>query len=365
MKLFDDFEVVRFPEENLIYVTQREYIWYIYNPEYKIWRKQKNPGNDKITVSNYPDVSKEELKHAMGGIFPVKETDFMRLCHPSELSMRNLLDLLIEDHGHFMSDAAIYDAAYDFLSESVILYKSHEKLKKLFEDAIALQQDNGEVLIRIKELCLAVIGRDIFKKEIGIVDGHNCSSYFWIMPVRVIDLVNTHDWDNVAEMRDAEISIELDDVAQYLEPFLLKHFDEELEANKKRVCETWTDDDGTEQISYYEGFEWYLTHNFYTFDSMTKILNDIRDTMDALSSGRENEWTRALREKRGRATYQLLYSKNLTQEQVDEYNANRPKEDDTEPELIIDFYRRFIYRMEYMMTVGKEKGFNLISVMGP
>lgn len=29
------------------------------------------------------------------------------------------------------------------------------------------------------------------------------------------------------------------------------------------------------------------------------------------------------------------------------------------------YYNRFIYRTEYMMKVGKEKGFNLISFMGP
>lgn len=66
-----------------------------------------------------------------------------------------------------------------------------------------------------------------------------------------------------------------------------------------------------------------------------------------------------------RETHKLLYAKNLTDEQIAEYNANRPKEDNTEIELIIDFYRRFIYRMEYMMKVGKEKGYDLISFMGP
>lgn len=31
----------------------------------------------------------------------------------------------------------------------------------------------------------------------------------------------------------------------------------------------------------------------------------------------------------------------------------------------IDFYKRFAYRMKYMMRVGKEKGYNLMSFMGP
>ena len=37
----------------------------------------------------------------------------------------------------------------------------------------------------------------------------------------------------------------------------------------------------------------------------------------------------------------------------------------TEVAHIVDFYQRFLYRMEYMMEVGKEKGYDLISVMGP
>ena len=49
----------------------------------------------------------------------------------------------------------------------------------------------------------------------GSLDGHDSSSYFWIMPVRVIDFENTADLDSVAEMRSTEISIEEDDVAQF------------------------------------------------------------------------------------------------------------------------------------------------------
>ncbi len=48
----------------------------------------------------------------------------------------------------------------------------------------------------------------IYKKEIGIVDGHDSSSYFWIMPVRVIDPSDKDAFDNIAEMSSSEISIE-------------------------------------------------------------------------------------------------------------------------------------------------------------
>ena len=321
MKLFEGFEAVKFPEENLIFVTHDGYLYYIYYPKYKQWRKYRNAGNDHITVSNYPDVSRAELEAAMNGMFPQKETDFMRQCYPGQLCIREMLDLFREDYASYMSEYDIYHTVHEFLLKSSIRHKTFEGITKIFKKGVRQQQTNQQVLEDIKKLCFRMIGRDIFKKEIGIVDGHNGSSYFWIMPVRVIAFSNSAALDNVAEMRSAEISIEEDDVYLYLTPFLYKHFDEELKANKHRKGVT--------------GFEWYLKYNFFTHDSMRDILNDIKDTIDAFSSGRETEYTQEL------------------------------KKTNTKMELIIDFYHRFIYRMEYMMCDGKEKGFDLISFMGP
>lgn len=363
MKLFDKFEAVKFPEENIIFITHNGYIYYIYN--YRYWRKYRNAGNDHITVGNYQDVSKEELMNAMNGMFPKKETDFMRLCNPSELWTRDMLDLLEEDYNTYMSNDSIYHMIRRFLLESDVRQKCFEMAKNLLDNAEAQKYSHRQVVDQIKDLCFRVIGRDIFKKEIGIVDGHDGSSYFWIMPVRVIDYSDTNSPDNVSEMRSIEISIEEDDVAQYLTPFLYKYYDDELEANKSRVDGYWIDDDGKEQKTSVCGFEWYLTYNFFTFNSMRDALTDIKDTIEALLVGKETEFTTKLRVKRGSTTYKLLYAKDLTEEQIKEYNDNRPVEDDTEIDLIIDFYQRFIYRMEYMMRVGKENGFDLISFMGP
>jgi hypothetical protein len=365
MRLFDDFEAVRFSEENLIFITKRGFIYYIYDPKYNHWSKYRYAGNDHITVANYQDISKKELTEALDGTFPIKETVFIRRCHISQLDIRDMLKLFKEDYPNYMSDRRIYNAVLEFLLESDICHKSYLKITELFEEALASRQDNGTTLNKIKEACLSVIGRDIFKKEIGIIDGHHGSFFFWIKPVRVIDYSNTNSVDCVAEMMSNEISIEEDDVAQYLTPFLNKYFDNELEANKNRVENCWSDDDVIEQTKYISGFQEYLMHNFFTYESIEKILDDMRNTVLALSSGIENEYIAQLREKRGKATYQLLYAKNLSKEQINEYNANRPTEDDTEKSLIIDFYNRFIYRMEYMMRVGKEKGYDLISFMGP
>ena len=264
-----------------------------------------------------------------------------------------------------MADSSICDTVHYFLRESDICFKSFERIQELLDTAVANHYSNSQVVTQIKELSLRILGRDIFKREIGIVDGHDSTSYFWIMPVRVIDDSDTNNIDNVAKMRSAEISIEENDIDQYLTPFLYNYFDDELEANKKRVDDYWIDDDGNEQSTLVSGFEWYLTHNFFTFDQIVHILKDIEDTIDALTSGRETEYTKKLKVKRGTATYQLLYAKDLNEEEIAEYNASRPTEDDTEAELLVDFYQRFLYRMEYMMKVGKEKGYNLISFMGP
>lgn len=145
--------------------------------------------------------------------------------------------------------------------------------------------------------------------------------------------------DNVAELNSIEISIEEDDVYQYLKPFLYRHFDRDLEANKRRVY--YYGEDENEPPTYKEAeFEWYLTYNYYTYDSIRRIIRDIQETMEVLSSGGENEYTGKLGLKKGTDNHDEI-------------------------ELVIDFYRRLIYRLEYMMNIGKENGFDLISVMGP
>ena len=365
MKLFYKYEAVRFPEENLIFITNDSYIYYIYNPKYKYWKKYRNAGNDSITINNYQEVSREELIEAVGGVFPTKETDILRLCYPDQLNSFEMIRLLREDYPYYMNNSLIEDTVYWVLKKSDIRHRSYSELQKLFDNANKLQMDNDLIIKKIVDLSFAEIGRDIFKREIEIIDGHDYSSYFWFKPVRVIDYTNTHDWNTVAEMDSAEISIQENDVHQYLTPFLYKYFDGELEANKNRLIHTDIDIDGNEESIYSNCFEWNLTHNFYTFESMKALLKDMSNTVDALSAKKENEFTAELREERGTSHGQLIYARNLTNEQIKEYNSKKAIENSSDIEMIVDFYQRFIYRMEYMIRIGEEKGYNHISVMGP
>lgn len=360
MKLFDDFEVVKFLEENLIFVTNRGYIYYVYNPKYKQWSKHKNAGNDFITVNNYQDVGREEVVEAMGGIFPTTEVDFMRLCQPSQLYICDMIDLYKEDYPQYMADSMINNAIYQFLLHSTLCHKSYARIKQLLDNALISHLDNDTVLCQIKDLSLAVVGKDIFRREIEIINGHDSSSYFWIMPVRVVDYSDSGCFDNVAEMKSVEISIEEDDVALYLKPFLDQYFDKNIEANKKRVDHCYCDEDGNTEITYIAHFDWNLTHNYYTFDAINKMIEDIKDTIEALSMGKENRYTAGLRETVTKTIGWLYEAK-----QAKFSEAYRLAAEETEISAIADFYRRFIYRMQYMMQVGKEKGFDLISVMGP
>lgn len=348
MVLFDDFEAVRFNEENIILVTKGRYIYYIYDVKSNHWRKHKNAGYDRITVENYTDVAKDELITAMGGSFPVKETDFLRLVKSNQICIRDMMDLLKEDYSIIMSDRYIVGIVLELLRESSVTYKVYGMLREIFTRAMKLGLTYKDVYDRIYKLSFDILGRDIYKKEIKIVDGQSRSACFVILPARIIDYTDTDAFDSVSELNSVEISIYEDDVYQYLKSFLFKYFDNTLEANK-----------------HIKSFEWNLTNNYYTFDSLRAIIRDINDTREALTTGRTNEYTDELKIKRGFETMSIISATNMSVEKVEEYNRNRPTVDDTPAEMIADFYERLIYRLEYILKVGEENGYNLISVMGP
>ena len=142
---------------------------------------------------------------------------------------------------------------------------------------------------------------------------------FSIMPVRVLDYSDTNNPDNVEEMSRVAISIEKDDVEQYLKPFLERYFDCELEANNYRVDYAPDEETGEMKFVNVVGFQWYRANNFYTLGAVECILEDMRKTVESK----------------------------------------------VEPSLITDFYEGFIHEMEHMIKAAREEGFDLISFEGP
>lgn len=196
------------------------------------------------------------------------------------------------------------------------------------------------------------------EKMIKIVEGHNSSSHFWIMPVKIKDMnKNTNDIDNVDEYRKLEISIEEEDVDSYLRPILLEIFNDELPENKKREIDL---------VHYinpeaYSTFEWYLTYNFFTFEDIEELINRIKRISKLLKNDYNN-----VELDRIKLNYDWLIYGLAEYDRKREYSIEeKDKMIKENIDLIIDFYERFIKYMEIMKNEGKEKGYNLISFMGP
>lgn len=99
-------------------------------------------------------------------------------------------------------------------------------------------------------------------RQIPIVEGHDGSSYFWIMPVRHVE-VSDDNWYGIEECREQEISIEEDDIGEFLYFFLEKYFDPDYPYGqvRDRYCGS--------------GFEWNLEYNIYTYETIREMLDEI------------------------------------------------------------------------------------------
>jgi hypothetical protein len=182
------------------------------------------------------------------------------------------------------------------------------------------------------------------KKIIEIIGGHDPSSYFWIRPTRYNNK-NKHDyWENFDCYKELEISIEDGNVDCFLSYFLFKYFDGNYKYNLLRNgC---------------SGFEWYLEHNFFSFDSIEAMLKDIEDKIGLLKNDYNNPKLNELKDK-----FSIYYVMD-----------NVPRDFDFKDEqmvigqnvdVIIDFYNRLIMIMRNMISEGKSNGYEMISVMGP
>jgi hypothetical protein len=181
-------------------------------------------------------------------------------------------------------------------------------------------------------------------KQILIVEGHDGSSFFWIMPIKMLD--DPSEYPHVSECRAEEISIEEEDVSQFLYYFLEKYFDPHI------------------QIAEYEEesrkrFEWNLRHNIYTYESVRNMIAEIRSTADMFCNDFDNI---ALSKIKARFHLWML-SENTAHVGSGETDQYRDEVIRGSIEIILDFYERFCRRMESMMIHAPQ--YSLISFMGP
>lgn len=183
------------------------------------------------------------------------------------------------------------------------------------------------------------------KFEIEIKEGHDYSSYFWIRPVTIKLGEKIRYYDNVTEL-DEVISIEEGDVECFLRYFFYNHFDNELIFNKRRY------EDG---LGYIDGFEWYLTYNFYTYERIRAMAEDINKTAELLKTDFDNPSLAELKK-----DFSIFYMCPSDDKDYIEGNSENIK---NHIDVVIDFYGRFTKRILQMLNNNPET--DIISIMGP
>lgn len=180
--------------------------------------------------------------------------------------------------------------------------------------------------------------------QIEIKEGHDPSSYFWFKPVVVKDTERV-TYEATIELDD-EFSIEEGDVDCFLAYFLFKYFDENLIFNKNRY----------ESYYYFQGgFEWYLTHNYYTYSTLEDMLNEISDVANRLEANFDDPVLVEVKKK-----YSIFY---LCPQDSEDWIKGNTDSIRKYKGLVVDFYRRFVIRLRKMMADNPST--NLISIMGP
>lgn len=183
-------------------------------------------------------------------------------------------------------------------------------------------------------------------RQIPIVEGHDGSSYFWIMPVRHVE-VSDDNWYGIEECREQEISIEEDDIGEFLYFFLEKYFDPDYPYGqvRDRYCGS--------------GFEWNLEYNIYTYETIRKMLDEIELCARLLETDFDNPALTDFKKGFHSVTFdpdENRYQKRLTDEEEEHLIRDNIG-------IALDFYDRFVRRMRKMMQAADD--YELISFMGP
>ncbi len=184
-----------------------------------------------------------------------------------------------------------------------------------------------------------------------ILKGHDSGASFWIQPVKVLKdkCIGNND---VTECPEKEISLDEEDVHDFLCYFFRKHFDKTLVYNCQRK------EDCTENAVMKPYFEWYLTHNFYTYETAEKMCRDIeifadnleRVGLDCIPDGFLKYWL-------------IRFNNNITIENWEQnIDALKPNVIKNIP-VVADYCRKVADAIRAMMK--NKPDWQLISVMGP
>lgn len=190
--------------------------------------------------------------------------------------------------------------------------------------------------------------------SLEIIEGHDPGSYFWIFPVKIL---RNHDiWRDEVEQLPDEISIEEDYVHDFLLDFFNKYFDDDLDINEERIM--FFADEENDGHSYINGLDWNLEYNFYTYDTIRLMLEDIEKTAELLVADYENDALQQIK-------------KHISNYYMAEYGSGdykigkekQPQDFKNNAYIIVDFYTRFVDRMRKMLM--HDQNANIICIEGP
>lgn len=180
--------------------------------------------------------------------------------------------------------------------------------------------------------------------QIEIIEGHDPSSYFWFRPV-ILKESGKILWDEVVELEE-EFSIEEGDVECFLSYFLEKYFDNNLTYNMRRY---------EHYIGYIDGFEWHLTHNFYTYNTLIEMIKEINKVASLLEVDYDNPQLDNVKKH-----FSIFY---MCQQSDAAYINGDVSAIQTYISVVIDFYHRFTRRIIAMLENNENT--SVISIIGP
>mgnify|MGYP000886958948 CR=1 FL=1 len=225
--------------------------------------------------------------------------------------------------------------------------KAHSLIDTLTEIGYIENSEFGFKCVITKEQYQEILDsrKDDNVYEIEIIEGHDPGSCFWIMPV----IHFNEDWKQMGYLKEEEISIEEGDIDCFLKYFFFKYFDKDLYENKVRDADIYVDK---------KKFEWYLTDNFYTRETVALMLADIDKTAMLLANDYENPMLEEVKK-----DYSIVY---MTSEDSMLWDIDKSEEAKYIKEnisVVIDFYNRFTTRMRKMLE--NSQNCKLITICGP
>lgn len=178
-------------------------------------------------------------------------------------------------------------------------------------------------------------------RKIEILEEYDPGGYFIIGAATVDDGFEDIDYFTIYTYDD-NFYIDEGDIDSFLWYFLKKYFDEELSYNTRRGA-------------FVSGFERWGEPNYFTYQSIELMLQDMEEKRALLMSDFHNEKLAELKK-----WFSIFY---MCEPEDEDYK--NPQSDSVERNIgvVIDFYRGFIDRMRNIMKSHPES--NVIAFLGP